>query len=243
MNTTRNVPRLLPIMLLLVIASCAPVRLLESNDPKIEEGMSEYQEALEGFVQRTLLNYERCKLNRAEMARLARMICEDGSAEVRELCEAEVLADRERMGRAVEKTCTAASYDGTRESFYIPQETRLSVLKTRAAVLDSTGVCAAAMKGVTKLVDSVVPGEVRGAIGDFQEGESANCTEIVVTTVLDNHRALGEGHARIDEIDAEGGDAATQAGAFLPLQRDTLVQNVSIVLFLERAKKRGDEAP
>lgn len=242
MKTTRSVPRLLAIIAPLIIAACAPVRLLESNDPKIEAGMEAYQEVMENFVERTLLNYERCKLYRAEMALLSQMVCEDDSAEVRELCEIEIQTDRERVGQSVEKSCSAASYDDNREGFYIPQQARLSVLKTRASVLDSMGVCAAAVNGVAKIVNAAVPGEVRSAVDDFQQGQPANCTEILVTTVLDNHKALAEIHAILDKKDANGEDAATQAALALPIQRDTLVQNISIVLFLEEAKKRGDRS-
>ena len=240
---TLKIPRLVGSITLALIASCAPVRLLESNDPRIEEGVGQYQEALEGFVQSTLVRYEECAENKAEMRRLSAMTCQDGSDEVRALCADEIEADKRRVSEAVEVACTAASYAGNRESFYIPQEARLSVLKNRAAVLDSVGVCGAAVKGVANFVAGLVPEEVRRAVGTTDEGEPANCTQILVQTVLDNHRALGNGHKRLDAVDAQGGDAAAQAALFLPTQRDTLVQNVRIVLFLEQAKKRGDATP
>ena len=101
------------------------------------------------------------------------------------------------------------------------------------------GVCAAAVNGVAKLFNSEVPSEVQSAVDEFKEGEPANCTEIGVKTVLENHKALDEGHKLID---AKGGDAVTQAELFLPVQRDTLVHNIGIVLFLEEAKKRGDQS-
>lgn len=226
------------------LAGCAPVRLLEGNDPRIEEGVAAYQESLEVFVRRTLFSYEQCDANREEAARLAQMSCEDDSEAVVAACEVEIAAERARLDEAVAATCGAASYPSGQQSFYIPEGARLSVLRSRAAVLDSAGVCGAAAEGIATFVSPLIPSEIRDVVGADTAEPDASCTEILVQTVIDNHDALAEGHRRIDEIAAEGSASglslAEQAGGFFPIQRDTLVQNVRIVLLLEEAKKRGN---
>ena len=85
----------------------------------------------------------------------------------------------------------------------------------------------------------------------LQTAGAGNCTEILVSAVLDNHKALASGHHCLDQIDADRcgdfvptdstieWDAAEQAQFFLPVLLETLIQNIRIVLFLEQAKKRG----
>ena len=68
---------------LLLVVACAPVRQIESHDRKIEQGMPEYQEPLQAFVQQTLADYEFCHENQIELGLLQQMQCGDGSAEVR----------------------------------------------------------------------------------------------------------------------------------------------------------------
>lgn len=226
------------------LAGCTPVRLLESNDPRIEEGVAAYQESLETFVRRTLFSYEQCDASRLEAVRLAQMSCEGADEAVVAACEAEVAAERERVDEAVAATCDAASYASGQRSFYIPESARLSVLRSRAAVLDSAGACGAAAEGIATFVSPLIPSEIRDVVGADAEQPGSSCTEILVQTVIDNHEALAEGHRRIDEIAGEGStdglSVAEQAEGFFLIQRDTLVQNVRIVLLLEEAKKRGN---
>lgn len=227
------------------LAACAPVRLLEGNDPRIEQGMAEYQEALETFVRQTLFNYRQCEANRAEAESLAAMSCEGTSDAVVEACEAQIQQQRAEAEQAAASACRAASFTSGQESFYIPEAARLSVLRSRAAVLDSAGVCGAAAEGVARFVNALVPPRIRDVTGGDSGEPNANCTEILVQTVVENHDALAAGHQLItDEIAAEenagGLSLAEQAEAFFGLQLDTLVQNVRIVLVLEEAKKRGN---
>jgi hypothetical protein len=72
------------------------------------------------------------------------------------------------------------------------------------------------------------------AVLDSAGACKANCTEGLVQTVIENHEALAEGHRHIDE-----GLGPEQAARFFLVQRDTLVQNVRIVLLLEEARNRG----
>lgn len=236
---------------LLVSAACAPVRLIEENDPRIEAGMTEYQSALQVFVQATLANYEACRVGSEALARAERMSCDEGSAEVRHLCEEIVRADEAELAAQVDASCTAASFAANQRSFYIEQEARLRVLKTRASVLDAMGICVSAINGVGKAVSGLVPSEIRAAINVASTEQANNCTEILVDTVVQNHVELGTTHSCIDipnqetcpedfkDIDVSDWNNAEQALGFLPIMLDTLNQNVRVVLFLEEAKKRG----
>lgn len=180
-------------------AGCAGARLLPGSDPRIEAGMTGYQESLETFVRQTLLHYEQCTASRDDVA-----------------------------------ACRAASYANGAESFYIPEAARLSVLRNLAAVLDSTGACQTAASGLASFVTALIPPKIHDLSGAGEAAGSANCTERLVQTVIENHEALAEGHRRIDEVLGPG-----QAEPFFLIQRDTLVQNVRIVLLLEAARKRG----
>jgi hypothetical protein len=130
--------------------------------------------------------------------------------------------------------CRAASYENGQRSFYIPEAARLSVLQSRAAVLDSAGACDAAATGIATFVNSLIPPEIDEIAGARGTATHANCTQALVQTVIDNHEALAEGHHRIEAV-----AGADQADGFFRIQRDTLVQNVRVVLLLEEAKKRG----
>jgi hypothetical protein len=238
---TRLMPLALMPLAVASFAACTPVRLLEPADPRIEDGVAAYQESLETFVRRTERGYRQCEAQREEAMRLARASCEGSSRAVVEACDARIREDRSRVDLAVASSCGGASYDNARDSFYIPEAARLSVLRSRAAVLDSTGACAAAARGLAALVGTSISAQVRNALGTDSAEPGANCTEAVVQTVIDNHDALAEGHRRIDQIAADSMDGlglADQAEAFFQIQRDTLVQNVRIVMLLEEAKKR-----
>lgn len=193
--------RALPLVLLIVVAlsGCVPVRLLERNDERIEEGMARYQESLETFVRQTLFNYAQCAANPDQTS-----------------------------------PCQAASYENSQRSFYIPEAARLSVLQSRAAVLDSVGACDAVASGIATFVNSLIPPEIDEVMGTSGAAPNANCTQALVQAVIDNHEALAEGHHRIEAIAGQD-----QAAGFFQIQRDTLVQNVRVVLLLEEAKKRG----
>ena len=239
----------------MLIFGCAEVRLVESNDPKIEEGMMAYQELLETFVQQTLVNYELCSINHTALVSVERMPCDAATPEVQALCEAEIESEREQLAQATDESCAAASFREAQRNFYIPQEARLNVLKTRASVLDSMGACAAAINGMTKLVGAVVPDRVKGALNSLDENSGApNCTVVLVSAVLENHRELANGHQDvIDQIELDDCDsqlsgactdhvgAAKQAGLYMPTMLETLIQNVRIVLLIEEAKKRGQD--
>ena len=230
---------------------CAPVRLIEENDPKIEQGMTAYQEALEVFVNQTLANYELCESHQGNFGSLSEMVCTDDDPDVESLCNAEIETERLRAEEQAESSCRQASYEENRKSFYITHAAKLSVLKTRANVLDSMGICVRAMSGISKAAVGVVPAEIRDAIDVDAAQEAKNCTEIIVNTVLENHKAMGLNHRCIDNpgpepcpvqyrnIDLTTWDSAVQAQFYFPTQLDTLLQNIRIVLFLEEAKKRG----
>jgi len=236
----------------MLMFGCAPVRLVESNDPKIEEGIIAYQELLETFVQQTLVNYELCSINHTALASVEKMQCDAATPQVQALCEAEIESEREQLAQAADEACAAASFRQAQSNFYIPQEARLNVMKTRASVLDSMGACAAAVNGMTKLAAALVPAPVKGALDSLDENSGApNCTVVLVSTVLENHRELASGHILIDQIKLNDCDsqlsgvctdhieAARQAGLYMPTMLETLIQNARIVLVLEEAKKRG----
>jgi len=235
----------------ILVIGCAPVRLVESNDPKIEEGMISYQELLETFVQQTLVNYELCSINHTALVSVEAMQCDADTPEVQALCEAEIESEQEQLAQAADESCAAASFRESQRSFYIPQEARLNVLKTRASVLDSMGACAAAINGVTKLVGAVIPESVMGAVDSVDENSGApNCTVVLVSAVLENHRELARSHNFLDQLSFDDCDsqlsgvcsdhveAAKQARLFMPTMLETLIQNARIVLVIEEAKKR-----
>ena len=250
-NQIRRDPLFVGLALISILVGCAPVRLIEENDPQIEQGMTEYQKALAVFVRRTLASYESCQVYQEALDRTGEMQCVDSTEEAQQLCNVAILAEKTRLEKLARKNCEGASYEANRTDFYIEQEARISVLKTRASVLDSMGICVSAMNGVSKAVRGSVPEEISAAVGTESAARANNCTEIVVNTVLENHKSMGLTHKCIDQPNADGcpeqyqnidlatWNSAVQAGFYFPTMLDTLVQNIRIVLFLEEAKKRG----
>jgi hypothetical protein len=229
------------------------VRLIEENDPRIEQGMADYQQSLEVFVGKTLANYESCEIFGDKLKTAEKMECLDGSAEARLICDDVIAAEITSLAISVEESCSAARYDTVREEFYIEQEARLSVMKTRAAVLDSMGICVRAMNGVAKATSGVLPAAFRGAINVDDVQSANNCTAIIVNAVFENHQEMGLNHRCIDDptyqlcpdqyksVDPSTWNSAMQAGFYFPIMLETLQQNIRIVLFLEEAKKRGSQ--
>jgi len=248
-----SVVRAVSATLLFGTFGCAPVQLLEGNDVRIEQGMTEYQEAVEIFVNEVLANYESCRIHGEEQGILEQMQCSDGSEEVQSLCNEEIQAAREESTLLAKEACNAASYMGNRIDFYIPTEAKLSVLKSRAMVLDSSGICVGAIEAGTKALKAVMPDSVGAALGTEEVQKANNCTQAVVNVVIENHRALALNHRCIDNpaysgcpelfsgiaVDDGTWNPAVQASFFLPTMLDTLIQNVRVVLVLEEAKKRG----
>lgn len=232
---------ILVVMLAWTLAGCA-VQLVEENDPRIEEGLSDYQTALEEFQLRVTDAYGRCAFYRGLVGEIERRDCAtETSTNARSQCEMRIAEDLQSATFNRDEMCDAASYQGNLEDFYFPEEARLRVLVTRAGILDSSGACARLSRGVARLAETVTDETIREWIGDFEGGDSANCTALQLRRVQANHTLLRQGHQRLDERDREDGSGPEQAKAFLPTAHETLVQSISIALFIERAKRRGGE--
>ena len=230
---------ILVVMLAGTLAGCA-VQLVEENDPRIEEGLSEYQTALEEFRLRVTDAYERCAFYRGLVTEIERRDCTtEPSASAQ--CEVQVAEDLQSAGFNRDEMCDSASYRGNLDGFYFPEEARLRVLVTRARILDSSGACALLSRGVARLAETVTDETIREWIGNFEGGNSANCTSLQLEQLQANHDLLRQGHQRLDERDRQDGSGPEQAKAFLPTAYETLVQSISIALFIERAKRRGGE--
>ena len=139
--------------------------------------------------------------------------------------------------------CEKASYSAQKDAFYNPQTAKLLVLKTRAQSLDSLGLCASVFEFASSLSkETISDPQIRGWVAPFEEGAPVpqNCTEIQVDTVLKNHALMASVHEDLETKPAEEAASQVVDRNALGLFRDTLVQNIKILLFVENAKKRGE---
>lgn len=239
-HNQRPVGSFATVLALAAIVGCQ-VQLVERHDPRISQGLSDYQLALEDFTLKVLDSYAQCDLYRGQLAEIRKVDCSIEPVATRNACQARKDKDAADAGAKAEQACTAASYPANAESFYFPNEALLRVLVVRARVLDSGGACIGALGSVKRLAASVTDERLRQSVSTMGAFETRNCTEVQMQQILNNHNVLKTQHQTIDRFDAEDQSGPQQASMLIQVARDTLEQNIQIALFLEEAKKRGAE--
>lgn len=96
------------VLALAAIVGCQ-VQLVEQHDPRISQGLSDYQLALEDFTLKVLDSYAQCDLYRSQFAEIRKVDCSIEPVATRNACQARKDKDAADAGAKAEQACTTAT--------------------------------------------------------------------------------------------------------------------------------------